>query len=510
MLSRMSVRTHTHNEVLTKNDSINMLKNIVKLGISLVTYLRNLFEENAYEEVCINELKLKRLLPINPQAHMIINWLEKGVFEAIEKEYLRILILDINDIYDNTIECYKFSFSYNNKNGDEIDISLETSNQYSNAHNNYMSNVISNNNNNINNNNNCGTGYQQPKHNIVNYNQENKNGEISQDISQDVCPDKNINVSQNNKTNEYPPENNLLLNSNDIYPPQGNHFMNAQNHKQDKNYYINNHNDNKKSYINYNRLKCIKERLFNKNKEKKIINNLLFKKQAKDKTYELLRSLVLLTQTLEPLPERTYLSMKLLYYDEIVPYNYQPPYFRNPDNNDLLKFIDIPNEDYIGKINTGHHFLSIIVNSTTNNFINQNITMSERDGVYYKHGFEKHTHHLRKIERTQRYEKNTKYKRVVKNDENAAEVFPLTNDEDDDGEDDDDGDDGDDNNDYDDDNDEYGECVKCNKFHKDDSNMEEHYNDEYNYDGQYCDDKNYCNNYPDEEEIEKLYSQEQG
>ncbi|CRH02342.1 HORMA domain protein, putative [Plasmodium relictum] len=252
----MSVRTHTQNEALTKQDSVNMLKNIIKLGISLVTYLRNLFEENAYEEVCIQELKLKRLLPINPQANMIINWLEKGVFDAIEKEYLRILILDINDIYDNTIECYKFSFSYNTIRGGEIGISLETSN------------------------------------------------------------------NNNNDLNE------------------------------------------KKNNSNINRLKNIKERLLNKKKNE---TSLYLKKDAKEKTYELLRSLVLLTQTLNPLPERTYLSMKLLYYDEIVPSNYQPPYFRNPDSKDLLKFISIPNEDYVGKIDTGHHFLSIIVNTTCNN-----------------------------------------------------------------------------------------------------------------------------------------------
>ncbi|CRG97482.1 HORMA domain protein, putative [Plasmodium gallinaceum] len=255
----MSVRTHTQNEALTKQDSVNMLKNIIKLGISLVTYLRNLFEENAYEEVCIQELKLKRLLPINPQANMIINWLEKGVFDAIEKEYLRILILDINDIYDNTIECYKFSFSYNTIRGGEIGISLETS---------------SNNN--------------------------------------------------NNSNNDF---------------------------------------EEKKNNSNINRLKNIKERLLNK---KKTETSLYLKKDAKEKTYELLRSLVLLTQTLNPLPEKTYLSMKLLYYDEIVPTNYQPPYFRNPDSKDLLKFINIPNEDYVGKIDTGHHFLSIIVNTTCN------------------------------------------------------------------------------------------------------------------------------------------------
>ncbi|CAD2113013.1 hypothetical protein YYG_00103 [Plasmodium vinckei petteri] len=291
MISRMSVRTHTNVEALTKQDSVNMMKNIIKLGISLVTYLRNLFEERAYEEVCIQELKLKRLLPINSESHMIINWLEKGVFDAIEKEYLRILILDINDVYDNTLECYKFSFSYNTAKGGGIDITLETS--------------ANNDPNNIGNN--------------------------------------ATTTANNNNYNDAMEYNELME-------------------------------EKRKSY-NMNRLQNIKDRLLNKNGAKpKKEPSLLLKKNAKEKTYELLRSLVLLTQTLSPLPEKTYLSMKLLYYDEIVPYNYQPPYFRNPGNRDLLKFMSMPKENFVGKIDTGHHFLSVIVNSTCNNSTQENST----------------------------------------------------------------------------------------------------------------------------------------
>ncbi|CDU20450.1 hypothetical protein YYC_01237 [Plasmodium yoelii 17X] len=305
MISRMSVRTHTNVEALTKQDSVNMMKNIIKLGISLVTYLRNLFEERAYEEVCIQELKLKRLLPINSESHMIINWLEKGVFDAIEKEYLRILILDINDIYDNTLECYKFSFSYNTAKGGGIDITLETSG----------------------------------------------NNDQNNDPNNDQNNDQN-NLGNNATTTA----NNNNNNNNDNGAMEYNEIMEER----------------RKNY-NLNRLQNIKDRLLNKNgaKQKKE-PSLLLKKNAKEKTYELLRSLVLLTQTLSPLPEKTYLSMKLLYYDEIVPYNYQPPYFRNPGNRDLLKFMSMPKENFVGKIDTGHHFLSIIVNSTCNNSTQEN------------------------------------------------------------------------------------------------------------------------------------------
>jgi hypothetical protein len=42
---------------------------------------------------------------------------------------------------------------------------------------------------------------------------------------------------------------------------------------------------------------------------------------------QILRSLCVMTQTLHPLPKRKYLFMQLHYYDEITPFDYNPPFF---------------------------------------------------------------------------------------------------------------------------------------------------------------------------------------
>lgn len=42
----------------------------------------------------------------------------------------------------------------------------------------------------------------------------------------------------------------------------------------------------------------------------------------------MLRTLITLSQTLQPIPETRYITMKLLYYDEITPPSYEPLFFR--------------------------------------------------------------------------------------------------------------------------------------------------------------------------------------
>jgi hypothetical protein len=46
---------------------------------------------------------------------------------------------------------------------------------------------------------------------------------------------------------------------------------------------------------------------------------------------KILRSLCVMSQTLESLPQRKYLSMKLVYYEEVTPSGYEPPGFQAAD-----------------------------------------------------------------------------------------------------------------------------------------------------------------------------------
>lgn len=50
--------------------------------------------------------------------------------------------------------------------------------------------------------------------------------------------------------------------------------------------------------------------------------------EIKKATIRLLRTIVVLTQTMNAIPEDTMLTMKLLYYDDVTPQEYEPPGFK--------------------------------------------------------------------------------------------------------------------------------------------------------------------------------------
>ncbi|KAI3641700.1 hypothetical protein MIR68_000268 [Amoeboaphelidium protococcarum] len=76
-----------------------------------------------------------------------------------------------------------------------------------------------------------------------------------------------------------------------------------------------------------------------------------------------MRSILMLTQTLDPLPDGRYLTMKLLYWDDITPVDYQPPFFREATGHESVAKV----ADYgggvqkwrLGGVETAHHKINI-------------------------------------------------------------------------------------------------------------------------------------------------------
>lgn len=57
--------------------------------------------------------------------------------------------------------------------------------------------------------------------------------------------------------------------------------------------------------------------------------SLTSKEDIKKATIQLLRTLISITQTLKPLPDQRSLTMKLFYYEEKTPKEYQPKFFQD-------------------------------------------------------------------------------------------------------------------------------------------------------------------------------------
>ena len=78
-------------------------------------------------------------------------------------------------------------------------------------------------------------------------------------------------------------------------------------------------------------------------------------------TQEMLRSIINLTQGLGPLPSTAFVSMKLLYYDDVTPEDYEPAGFRPASDvsrdNKPSRNINIG----VGEVCTGHHTVKLRV-----------------------------------------------------------------------------------------------------------------------------------------------------
>ena len=80
--------------------------------------------------------------------------------------------------------------------------------------------------------------------------------------------------------------------------------------------------------------------------------------KLKGETQDLLRKILTVTQSLEQLPKKAYLAIKLTYYDEVTPEDYEPQGF----GPDLTKEVPMPSGSYrvsLGRADSGFHAIRV-------------------------------------------------------------------------------------------------------------------------------------------------------
>ena len=94
----------------------------------------------------------------------------------------------------------------------------------------------------------------------------------------------------------------------------------------------------------------------------KQIGSLNGSEDVEKSTVQLLRTLLLMVQTLAPLPDERYLTMKLHYYDDRTPADYEPPLFRHGEvDESVFYFNDEPMKLRIGRVDASHHSVDLRV-----------------------------------------------------------------------------------------------------------------------------------------------------
>ncbi|XP_050987920.1 HORMA domain-containing protein 1 isoform X2 [Labeo rohita] len=109
--------------VSSEQQSLVLVKKLLAIAVSSITYLRGLFPEKAYGRKYVGELKVLILREHScPGAQQIVQWLQ-GCFDALQKRYLRMVLLSIYCDPDNpqkVTECYQFKIKYT-ENGPQLD-----------------------------------------------------------------------------------------------------------------------------------------------------------------------------------------------------------------------------------------------------------------------------------------------------------------------------------------------------------------------------------------------------
>ncbi|KAH9618153.1 hypothetical protein KSS87_002037 [Heliosperma pusillum] len=146
---------------ITEQDSLLLTRNLLRIAIYNISYIRGLFPEKYFNDKSVPalEMKIKKLLPLDAESRRLIDWMEKGecslnlrfyvkkfvyvanrivilsslavccyfpgVYDALQKKYLKTLLFSICEaINGTTMEEYTFSFSYPNPDSEEVSMNI--------------------------------------------------------------------------------------------------------------------------------------------------------------------------------------------------------------------------------------------------------------------------------------------------------------------------------------------------------------------------------------------------
>jgi hypothetical protein len=115
----------TQQTELTEVQSQTYIRNMIRAGFSSILYLRGIFDESHFIDRTLCGVNIKALVPKDGNASTFTQWIESGVFDALQKKYLKSIVLGV---YKNAqddgslLESYHFSIAYTGSNGLSIDV----------------------------------------------------------------------------------------------------------------------------------------------------------------------------------------------------------------------------------------------------------------------------------------------------------------------------------------------------------------------------------------------------
>lgn len=98
---------------VSQNQSLAAIRNFVRASISCITFARGLCSDSSYETRPFLGMELNHMVPASTEAITMSEWIEKGAFDALNKNYLKEMALCVHN-RDCTVllESYCFGFTY--------------------------------------------------------------------------------------------------------------------------------------------------------------------------------------------------------------------------------------------------------------------------------------------------------------------------------------------------------------------------------------------------------------
>ncbi|KAK4413212.1 Meiosis-specific protein ASY1 [Sesamum alatum] len=115
---------------ITEQDSLLLTRNLLRIAIFNISYIRGLFPEKYFNDKSVPalDMKIKKLMPMDAESRRLIDWMEKGVYDALQKKYLKQLLFCVCEAVDGPmIEEYAFSFSYSSSDSQEVSMNINRS-----------------------------------------------------------------------------------------------------------------------------------------------------------------------------------------------------------------------------------------------------------------------------------------------------------------------------------------------------------------------------------------------
>ncbi|KAM6039367.1 PREDICTED: HORMA domain-containing protein 1 [Chlamydotis macqueenii] len=114
------------NKISTEQQSLMLVKRLLAVAVSCITYLRGIFPESAYGTRYMDDVSVKILREDKncPGSTQLVKWM-LGCYDALQKKYLRMIVLAVcthPEDPQTITECYHFKFKYTH-NGPLLDFS---------------------------------------------------------------------------------------------------------------------------------------------------------------------------------------------------------------------------------------------------------------------------------------------------------------------------------------------------------------------------------------------------